>query len=76
MKKIKVTVDRFEGEIALFKIESKEIHWPKSELPENTHEGDVIVFSLMTNEEAKKKQNQTAKDLLNELLTNDQEQKE
>lgn len=76
MKELKITIDRFEGDLAVFKVGSQEVTWPKSELPEKTHEGSVLVFSIMTDEEAERKQNQTAKDLLNELLANEQEQEE
>jgi hypothetical protein len=76
MKTIKVTIDRFEGNLAVFRLNSQELTWPKDELPEKTHEGSVLVFSIMTDKEAEKKQNQTAKDLLNELLANDEEQEE
>ncbi len=71
MTEVKVTIDRFEGDLAVFKVGGREVTWPKSELPKGAHEGSVFVFSILTDTESEKRQNKLAKDLLNELLEND-----
>ena len=48
--------------------ENEEISWPKSNLPENLNEGEVLSFKIMTKAEAEKERTKQAKDILNEIL--------
>lgn len=45
--------------------------WPKSKLPDNLKEGDVLQISVAKNGEATDDKNKQAKDILNELLNVD-----
>jgi phosphoribosylaminoimidazole carboxylase (NCAIR synthetase) len=64
-----ITIDRFEEDKAVLKTEDGQtIIWPKNNLPKNTHEGSVLIFSIKTNQEIEEEKKQTAKNILNELL--------
>lgn len=64
-----VTVDRFEGDKAVLKTNDGEIIvWPKNKLPEDSREGMILNINVKTNVEARKKINESAKDILNEIL--------
>ena len=67
--KINLTIDRFEGDKVVLKTDDNNtIVWPKNKLPENIHEGQVLVFSICDDKEAEKNGKQQAKDILNEIL--------
>ncbi len=66
---IKITVDRIEGDKAILKTAAGQtIIWPKDDLPENLHDGKVLVFEISSREEFEKEDKQKAKDILNEIL--------
>jgi len=47
--KVKVTIDRIEGEYAVLLIrpeEEEKIDWPVSFLPEDVEEGDILDFKI------------------------------
>ena len=73
MKEVKAVIDRFENDLAVIKIDGAEVLWPKDELPKSFHEGEAIVFQILADHEADKDREQRAKDLLNELLRNEEE---
>lgn len=67
--KIKFTLDRFEGDGAvLIDEQGKTTIWPKNKLPANPRDGSVLVFDIMEEKEQEKKDKQSAKDLLNEII--------
>jgi hypothetical protein len=66
---IKLTLDRFEGEEAVFISEDKKtIIWPKNKLPGSAKEGSAITFYLMNNIEKTEDDKKLAKNILNEIL--------
>ncbi len=72
---IKLTIDRFENDKAILKTEDRStIIWPKNQLPENIHEGMVLVFNITNDAEDEKNKKQLAKDILNEILDVDNKQ--
>lgn len=67
--KIKLTIDRFENDKAILKTEDRStIIWPKDQLPENIHEGMVLVFNITNDAKDEKDKKELAKDILNEIL--------
>lgn len=69
---IKIVVDRFEGEKAILKTETKEsIIWPKDKLPKSTLEGMVLNFSINNDKDSTTEKEDLAKDILNEILNTD-----
>jgi len=70
--KIKLTIDRFEGEIAvLMNADNHSINWPKNNLPQNSQEGDIIFFNISLNESDENEKKFMAKDILKEILKED-----
>ena len=68
---LKVTLDRFEEDYAIFFInDGKEILWPKDKLPQDLEEGSVIKIKLYTSQDEEKEQRELAKNILNEILNN------
>ena len=66
---IKLTIDRFEENKAILKTENGvSIIWPKNRLPENSHEGMILVFNITNDIKSEKNKKQLAKDILNEIL--------
>ena len=66
---IKLTIDRFENDKAILKTEDRStIIWPKNQLPENIHEGMVLIFNIVNDAKAEKDKKELAKDILNEIL--------
>lgn len=66
---MKATLDRFEGNSALLRIEGgQELVVSKQELPKNAHEGSAffLIFSASPSEEAHREK--LAKSILNEIL--------
>ncbi len=69
---IKLTIDRFENDKAILKTENgSTIIWPKDKLPENIHEGMVLIFNIIDDAQAEKDKKQLAKEILNEILDTD-----
>jgi len=67
--KINLTIDRFEEEKAvLISDEGEKIIWPKSKLPKDTKEGDILTFAIRSDEEEKEEKKKMAKEILNEIL--------
>lgn len=66
---IKFTIDRFEGNRAvLITGDGETIIWPKNKLPENVHEGACLTFDVAERKEREKRDKQTAKDIINEIV--------
>ncbi|MFH1255077.1 MAG: DUF3006 domain-containing protein [bacterium] len=66
---VKLTIDRFEGDKAVL-IESGglAVVWPKNKLPQNAREGSCLNFEISEEAEYEKRQKQTAKDIINEII--------
>ena len=68
---IKLTIDRIESDKAVLITDSGQtIVWPKDKLPENLHEGSALIFDIQEEKAREKKDKQTAKDILNEIIQN------
>jgi len=68
---IKLTVDRFEADLAVLVGDNGlNVVWPKNKLPENTHEGSILNFDILADTDREAKNRQTAKDLINEIINN------
>jgi len=68
---IKLTVDRFEGDKAvLIDSDGTAIIWPKNKLPADVHEGSALNFDIREAAEREKQDQQTAKDIINEIIQN------
>jgi len=66
---IELTIDRLEGDKAvLITADGVSLVWPKDKLPDGIHEGSALNFEIMKNEEREKRDKQTAKDILNEII--------
>ncbi len=66
---VKATVDRLEGGKAVLKLpDGQTVIWPKTDLPEDLHEGAILILEISGQEEYEKKSKQKAKDILNEIL--------
>ena len=50
-------IDRFEGNYAVIEINDEYINIPKSELPKNAKEGDVLVISVDSETADERKKN-------------------
>lgn len=67
--KIKLTVDRYEGEKVVLKTEDNQtVVWPKNKLPEEINEGAVLIFEINHSSVAEKENKELAKEILNEIL--------
>lgn len=65
----KITIDRFEDDKAVLKTsDNKTIIWPTKKLPENVKEGDILLFTIQTENEKTTKNKELAKTILNEIL--------
>ncbi|MFA5197240.1 MAG: DUF3006 domain-containing protein [Patescibacteria group bacterium] len=73
MKEVRAVIDRFENNLAVLMVDGLKILWPKDKLPKSFHEGEVIVFQILADHEADKDREQRAKDLLNELLKDEED---
>jgi len=71
MKKTKATVDRFEGDFAVLSVESRSLDIPKKIIPEGTKEGNIIYIAITNDKEETKSQEELARNLLNEVLKED-----
>lgn len=65
-----MVIDRIEEDKAVLTSLEMEVIIPKALLPKGSHEGDVLVLSLVSKEIYTKKREATAKALLNEILKN------
>lgn len=66
------TIDRFEESQAVIKLENgTTLMWPKDKIPDDAQEGKVIRLQITTNETETKDREQTAKNILNEILQNE-----
>jgi len=68
--KLNLTIDRIENEKAVLKTDNGEtIVWPKTELPAELREGSVLNFTISDSPELEKNKKEMAKNILNELLS-------
>ena len=68
---IKLTIDRFEGDKAVLAAgDGAAIIWPINKLPNNIHEGSALSFDIAEAAEREKRDKQTAKDIINEIIKN------
>ncbi len=67
MKRIKGTVNRFEGEYGVISLEDKTVNIPKEFLA-NFQEGDELTLVILNKEESVASQEELARNLLNEVL--------
>ncbi|MBI2459246.1 MAG: DUF3006 domain-containing protein [Parcubacteria group bacterium] len=68
---IELTVDRFEEDKAILVAnDGAAISWPKNKLPAEIHEGSALSFDIAEAAEREKRDRQTAKDLINEIIKN------
>ena len=66
---IKLTVDRFEEDKAvLISDDGTSIVWPKNKLPSDIHEGSALSLDIEESSEREKRDKQTAKDIINEII--------
>lgn len=69
IKKTKLELDRIEnGKSVLFTDDGDEIILPNKILPKDIAEGDCLILTIATDEAEKSKNQQKAKDILNEIL--------
>jgi hypothetical protein len=67
--KVKIIIDRFEGDFAVLKTENnKTINWPIENLPEGASEGSALFFLIGDSPETADSKRELAKDILNEIL--------
>ena len=68
--KIKAVIDRFEETKAVLLLgeEDAQVNWPRSFLPKNAQEGDILKIDLQIDTEATPKANAGAESLLQQLL--------
>lgn len=64
------TLDRFEEGKAVLVGEHYEVVVPKRIVPKNCHEGDIVHLTISSDQEETRKREQTAKEILNEILGN------
>ena len=66
---INFTIDRFEADKAvLITDDGAAVVWPKDKLPDGAHEGSALSFDITEKQEREKRDKQTAKDILNEII--------
>jgi hypothetical protein len=66
---ISLSIKNIDGNKAILLSEKKEeIIWPVSKLPDNIKEGQLLHFSVLSDEEFEKEKNKQAKDIINEIL--------
>lgn len=66
---IKLTVDRLEADkVVLVADDGLAITWPKNKLPADVHEGSALSFDITEAVEREKRDKQTAKDIINEII--------
>ncbi len=73
---IKLTIDRFEEDKVVLKTDDNQtIIWPKNKLPAEAREGAVIAFNIITDAKEEKNKQEQAKEILNEILSVDEDKK-
>lgn len=66
---IKFTIDRIEANKAvLVASDGQAVVWPKNKLPADSREGSALSFDIEAEAERERKDKQTAKDILNEII--------
>jgi len=68
--KNKLVIDRIEGNMAVLKNGEKSINLPLDYLPVNSKEGEILNVSIDKNDVETEDKKQLAKDMLNEILKN------
>lgn len=64
-----ITVDRFEGDMAVLKTDDgQELVWPRTELPRDAAVGSILTLALLTNIDLTQERTALAKTMLNEIL--------
>jgi hypothetical protein len=64
-----LTIDRFENDKAvLVAKDGTVVHWPKNNLPADSHEGSILFFKITSSQEKEKDRKALARDILNEIL--------
>jgi len=72
MNSLEGTIDRFEDDLAVIKLETgTTLLWPKANMASDLHEGSVIKISLGSNLTQTAEAENLAKNVLNEILTNE-----
>jgi len=68
--RVKVVIDRFEGDKAVLLVGENEssVNWPREALPEEAREGDILWTLFTVDHEATGKARSEAEDLLRKLL--------
>jgi hypothetical protein len=68
--RLTIVVDRIEEQTAVLKLtDGRQLLLSLSDLPAQTKEGDVLTLTIETADEEKQRQEKTAKELLNEILS-------
>lgn len=69
---IEATLDRFEGETGVLRTnDGQELIWPATEIPDDVEEGSTVHVALITEEVMGGGQRVMAQDILNEILSGD-----
>lgn len=63
-----LVIDRFEGEYALIEINRKIFHIPKTLLPKDAREGDVIVINIAVDKKATEKKKKSMSKLADSIF--------
>lgn len=65
---MRMIIDRFEGQLAVLEYEGKMYHLPRTLLPDEAKEGDVIVLEARVDKEATQRQHDKISKLIDELF--------
>jgi len=72
MPTLEGTIDRFENELAVIKLETgTTLLWPREKLPNEVHEGSVVKIGVELNTNQTTETGSLAKEVLNEILKNE-----
>lgn len=73
--RVKAVIDRFEERKAVILLGDEEVivSWPRSILPENVQEGDILQINISIDAEATRAARSEANDLLRQILQRNQE---
>lgn len=73
MLNFELTLDRLEDDKAVLKTSDNEtVIWPRSKLPNSAKDGSVYYISVKNLEEKEKNGHELAKDILNEILSEEE----
>lgn len=62
-------IDRFEGDTAVISLDDgQKLHYPKSSLPTDAHEGSVVTITITTSAQEEAHRQQLAQAVLKELI--------